>query len=516
MSRASRLATGGVQLSTDLLAVGVDALDPTLLERWARDLPNLRETWTSGVGTRLESTLPAVTGVAWPTLMTGKNPAKTGVSGFESDGRIVSRNDVQSRCLWELLDDAGREVCVVGVPLSYPPDDLENGVVVAGIRTPPDADDWVSPRDLAAGLPEPIFDTGHAPKADLLDAIRRRRSFSRSLLRRRDWDVFVTVFMEADRGGHSLLSPTGSGEATGYDDLKEVYVALDEAYGELRRVSDARNVLVFSDHGFGRAPHRRVNMHRWLAERGHVDASTERPSVSRERVEGVLDRLGLVSLLPAPIKRLGRRILPSEASPPSAAGDERRAAYREESNGGGLQLPAGDPEQVEQLVAELRELTDPETGTDVFERVVDRDDVYDGPYLDQFPEILAFPSQHHQPRPTIGSSLVEPIPESSQSVVVHRYHGVLLAAGDDIETSGADWTATYELADVTPTALHLAEAPVPRDCDGRVRTDLFAPGGDAATWQVRTSTPSAERRVPDDAGDPDDQVREHLEDLGYL
>ncbi|MFB6175566.1 MAG: alkaline phosphatase family protein [Halobaculum sp.] len=495
------------------LVVGLDGLDPQLFDEWADGLPTLDGLRDDGSAARVESTIPTATASAWPSIMTGKHPAKHGVTHFTQDDEVVSRDTVQSRYVWELVDDAGLDVCVIGVPVTYPPDETD-GVVVSGMFTPEDADDWVSPAELVDDLPKPVFDTGHAPEDPLLDAIQSRIDLSLELLDRRDWDLFVTVFMESDRAGHSLLSPTDDG-IEGYDAYERVYATLDDATAEIRSAADPRNTVVISDHGFGRAPRRRINVTRWLADEGFVDPPADAGSglLTKERVEELLDDLDLVSYIPAPIRRFGREILPSErVEDDGTEGDDSGISYRGLWLHGGFEVNE-DPDVEAELIDRLETATDPETGERLFERVVRTRDAFSGPYVDRLPDVLVRFHPNYVGESYYRESVVDSVPLSAVEMD-HRYEGVLFTAGEDFAHHDG-WIDGYHVTDFTPTLLHLLGRDVPEDCDGVVRQELFAPDSDAGRRAVSVGPASAQRRDRDGDGDYE-EVTDRLSELGYL
>jgi predicted AlkP superfamily phosphohydrolase/phosphomutase len=510
-------------MPANTLVLGLDALDPDLFDDWAEDLPTLAGIRSRGSAATLESTIPTATSVAWPSMMTGKQPAKHGVTHFTNeDDDVITRDSVKSRYVWELIEDAGLDVCVVGVPVTYPPDET-SGVTVSGVLTPDGVDDWISPSDLAGSIPDPVFETGPADEDVLLDALDARLELTLTLLEQRDWDLFVTVFMETDRAGHSLLTPTADG-IDGYDALKRVYQATDDAAGEIQSAANPRNTLVVSDHGFGRAPRKRINVTSWLVEEGFTDppASTGSGLFTKERIERVLNDLNVVSYIPAPIRRFGREILPSEridgndtddgADEDDADEDSERITYNGLWLHGGFDVD-GPPELEQELLDRLDAATDPETGTKLFERVIRTRDEFDGPFLDRLPDVLVRFHPNYAGESYYRDVLVEPYPLSAVEMD-HRYHGVLFAEGEDF-TSTDRWLDGYHLCDFTPTLLHLFGLDVPEDCDGVVREELYAAGTDPATEAVSYGPPSQLDRERTTEGDYEG-VTDHLSELGYL
>ena len=75
----------------------------------------------------LKSTIPPLSAPAWTSMVTGKNPAKTGVFDWISmprkpgeKVRIVYLNSVSEPKIWDLLGREGIRSVVINLPLSYP------------------------------------------------------------------------------------------------------------------------------------------------------------------------------------------------------------------------------------------------------------------------------------------------------------------------------------------------------------------------------------------------------------
>ena len=67
-----------------VIAIGLDGLEPKIAESMiaAGDLPNLAKIQKQGGYSRLQTTYPAQTPVAWSTFATGTNPGGHGVFDF--------------------------------------------------------------------------------------------------------------------------------------------------------------------------------------------------------------------------------------------------------------------------------------------------------------------------------------------------------------------------------------------------------------------------------------------------
>ncbi len=147
-----------------VIVLGVDGMDPNFVERHWSALPNLARLRDSGGLTRLATTTPPQSPVAWSTFMTGTDPAEHGLFDFVhrdpatlqplssmagtlepkyqlpigpyllplSAARVRSFRIGQP--FWRILAEHGIPVTVVHMPANYPPDGA--GHELAGMGTP--------------------------------------------------------------------------------------------------------------------------------------------------------------------------------------------------------------------------------------------------------------------------------------------------------------------------------------------------------------------------------------------
>ena len=150
-----------------LIFLGLDGLDPALAERDMSEgkLPNLSKLKEQGGFSRLRTTFPALSPVAWSTFATGVNPARHNIFDFLTpdlhtyhpklssvDTRPPRRNlrigkyviplgkaDVRllrkSKPFWEMLGKRGIFNSVIRVPITYPPEKLR-GVLLSAMCVP--------------------------------------------------------------------------------------------------------------------------------------------------------------------------------------------------------------------------------------------------------------------------------------------------------------------------------------------------------------------------------------------
>src|SRR6266568_8320147 len=120
------------------------------------ELPNLAKIRAGGNYTRLKTTYPAQTPVAWSSFATGTNPGGHGIFDFisrdpetylpdvaltlfEKPKSIFSQPHVVNRRsgvpVWQVLTQAGVPSVVLRCPCTFPPDSV-NGRMLAGVGVP--------------------------------------------------------------------------------------------------------------------------------------------------------------------------------------------------------------------------------------------------------------------------------------------------------------------------------------------------------------------------------------------
>ena len=148
-----------------VIVLGVDGMDPNFVERHWSALPNLRRLRDLGGLTRLATTTPPQSPVAWATFITGTDPAEHGIFDFvhrdPSTMQPVSsmaetiepahqlaigpyllplskarvRSFRSGRAFWETLAQHGVPVTMIRMPTNYPP--VEHaGRALSGMGTP--------------------------------------------------------------------------------------------------------------------------------------------------------------------------------------------------------------------------------------------------------------------------------------------------------------------------------------------------------------------------------------------
>jgi predicted AlkP superfamily phosphohydrolase/phosphomutase len=145
-------------LRRKVIVIGLDGLEPGIVEAMLErgELPNLAKIRASGSYSRLQTTYPAQTPVAWSSFVTGTNPGGHGIfdficrdpqtylpdvalTRFERPKNMLAQPRVVNRRkgvpLWQTLSAAGIPSTVLRCPCTFPPETLQ-GRMLAGVGVP--------------------------------------------------------------------------------------------------------------------------------------------------------------------------------------------------------------------------------------------------------------------------------------------------------------------------------------------------------------------------------------------
>lgn len=550
-----------------LLIVGLDGGTLDLVRPWAEagDLPNLARLLEEGVSRSLRSTIPTISPAAWTSVTTGKNPGKHGIYDFierRSDSYHLqyTRPDLPSLgTVFGRLSQAERRVGVMGVPSTYPPEPV-NGFMIAGPWAP-NNESSVYPFDLFSYLKDRGYEINNSDSytpekaaayvAYIEKATDIRASVALELLRQEPWDLFMTVFRDTDTVAHKYwqdMDPTHPAHnpdraAELGDTILDHYRQLDKYIGYmLETLSEDSFVMLVSDHGEGPL-YGEISINNWLLEAGFLklkqrsDWRDQYLQIMRKAGitrSSIINRLGwpLVNRLRALVPDWTEKVLPwPHAQLIEQVDWSSTRAYSFGSIGQihinlkgrepeGIVQPGADYEAVvRDIVVQLGELTDPRSGERIEVKAFRREDLYHGPFAAHGPDLnLIFDDMSYITHITLGAIRDEVVgPPADHESGTHRLNGMFVLWGPGIRRGESLGPAA--IVDVAPTIMYLMGEAVPQEMDGRVLRDAFQPEF-LADHPVRvvdsTSRGPSDRATAEWTLEEEEQIREHLRDLGYL
>jgi predicted AlkP superfamily phosphohydrolase/phosphomutase len=509
-----------------VLAIGLDGATFTILQPLMEQgkMPHLAQMQREGSWGSLLSTVPPVTAPAWSSFMTGVNPGKHGVFDFfqrdprgyayEETAAFVHAGSVLQPALWDILSQANKRVGVVNIPLTYPPHRV-NGFMITGMLTPPSARTFTYPPELSGHLEgyridlehtrtDSGFDLERRPDEDtLLQAVNElldcRAEHCLRLMGSDEWDFFMVVFVGPDRLFHELwhyLDPNcmayNSARGKAVRRAVESYLnRLDAVVGRLRGTAgpDA-TTFVMSDHGFGPAPEKRVNLNEWLVDldllrvaRGgrhllKAEYWATRLGLRRPASKRILEKLvPLHRLRRAGADRQGRRAVPADWHRTRAHAMQMYNHYcgiEINLKGRKRQGIVNQGQEYEQLrdhiLSELSKLRDPEDGFPLVQSAYRREAIFAGAHSDLAPDIVVELDPRYAGVASLGNGRIVTAHDPRRQGD-HRREGIFLAQGPIIVPGSISPSAF--ITDLAPTILYALGVPVYQDMDGSVLTEIF-------------------------------------------
>ncbi len=503
-------------MKSKVCLIGLDGFDPTLLEKWESELPNITRMRREGAYCRIESTIPNITPTAWSSIITGVGPGNHGIYGFgirhgkEYYESPVTAVDRKAKTILRILSDRGKKVISINFPVTYPPEEV-NGIIISGRPVPGEESDFVRPKELK----KEILKRGYKiyigkkrgyPKEELWEEIKNTTEKQRRVINwllEKEWDYFQFVLQAADVTGHLFWNYCDEKhpqfvESKFKDALLEIYKEFDKIVGEvLEKLPKNAYAIVLSDHGHG-ACIREVMINKWLADNGYLKFKEKEEKnllkklgIKKEGIRYLLEKIigqgrtkGLYKWLEK--NPLGKTLikaawaLPSEnVSISNVDWPNTKAFCRSQgliyinTKKDFAQGTVGKKEKkeiIKQLKRELKELKF--EGKPIVKEVLEKNEVYKGKFLDQAPDLIIKTSEEFEiPGLELEKKNTDSYFRLPERPGKHRLHGVFIAKGNGIKP--ATLLHKKKLIDLMPTILHLLREAIPENIDGKVMIEMF-------------------------------------------
>lgn len=513
-----------------VLVIGLDGATWDLIKPWASEgkLPNLKRLMSEGTYGTMKSTTPPITIPAIPSFMTGKNPGKHGAICFvrpkmdRSLGLIDTTRIMDEFYLLPETEDMNK--MVIGLLLTYPAKKI-NGCMITGPLTPnKGSEGFVYPHSLRKEIAPVLdnymidMDVDYFPGKekeyldDLVKMVEMRTNLVEYMLRNREWDLAIVYFIALDRVQHFFM---------GNDDnnwVFQAYSKIDSSLGRLLNcVSQDTNLFLFSDHGFGEIKGK-FCVNAWLKENGFLVQNRKRrlpigPQWLRVIAENPRLRF-LRKLIPNWLLKHANMFWQSQDWSRGYASIDwpKTKAFATIS---GIHINsqqfAKDYGQIrEDIIHQLKDLKHPRTGQKLGVKVLTKEELYAGPYLDKLPDIL-FSVEDYAYEP---SATFEDVPYLLPHKVPrgwHREEAIFLAHGNNIR-KGRE-IEECAIIDIAPTILHLMGVPIPTDIDGRVLKEIFKKGSDAARREIVYQAAEEVAALKLDPRSKEERIRNRIREL---
>ena len=495
-------------LNEKVVVLGLDGASPDIIDSLIQEgrLPSFKALRDGGISGRLRTTVPPITGSAWSSFMTGKNPGKHGIFDFtyRKDGEYelapISAHMRDGKAFWSIAGEVNKKVCIFNVPVTYPPEAV-NGVMVSGMLTPSSRGDYTYPLSVAneldrvTGKYQIHITESYSKRREgrflkhLYDVTLKQKKAMNYLLERDEWDIFVAVFQGIDVLQHELWHTYdrkhfrhGQHEEQYTDEIPRFYEFMDGVLGELMEWCDKQGsvLIVMSDHGAGPLK-KLLYVNNFLMKKGFLKLKRS----TMTRFKHLLFRLGIAPmtfyhiLLLVGLGRLKHKTRFGQGSSwlkqfflsfedvdwnstkAYAIGSTAGQVYvnlRGREPGGIIEAGKEYEEVREDIIAELSALVDRETGETIIEDIYKKEELYSGPHSVIAPDIVFLPK---------GLEIVafgeyefashRMLDYSHGLSGSHRMDGVLMMKGVGLRKGIKIMNAN--IMDIAPTVLYLLGLP---------------------------------------------------------
>jgi len=502
----------GKNFNRKIVVIGLDGATFDIFTPLLKEgkLPNLEGLIKKGVSGELESTIPPVTGPAWTSFITGKNPGKHGIYSFHKkfigryERKLINSKLIGSKTLWRLLSENNHKIGIFNVPVTYPPEKVNGFIVCGPFLTPLQSTNYTYPAHLSMEIEQiTSLNELEVPWTEfegdiegLLAAINvsmeKTLKTTKYLMEKGDWEFFMTVFQETDRIQHALweyILPNRKysiKEERIHRMILEFYQRLDECIGEILKIAgEDSTIFIVSDHGFG--PLDKIfYIGKWLEKEGFLKLKGR----NRHRLINFLIKHDIFKL-----RKKGqiRRIIQRNDWVQVYGIDwaKTRAYVFNDSSGIHINLMGREPKGIvkpgreyeelrEEITARLKELVDPVDNEKILTEVYKREDLYFGPFLDEAPDIiLSIKNRSYRVKgglekqaKSIKSFFEDPDWKSGSGT--HRMNGIFMMKGHGIK-KGIRLKGT-KITDIPSTILYLMGIKISKDSDGQVIRDALDSG----------------------------------------
>jgi predicted AlkP superfamily phosphohydrolase/phosphomutase len=363
--------------------IGLDGVPHPLIERFTADgtMPELASIIRGGHLRAMRVTLPEISAVSWSSFMTGTNPGGHSIFGFTDlkphsySLRFPSYSDLRAPTIWDRLAERKMKSVVINQPSTYPARPIEgaliSGFVALSLRRavfPPallprlEQDGYIIDIDTMRARDDHGYLVSEINKA--LEARERAVNF---LWDNEKWDYFEVVVTGTDRLHHYLWDALDDTAHPFHEAFIAYYRKVDSFIGRLyarfRRLTDepdpAPGFFMLSDHGFTGVKNE-FYLSSWLKKQGFLRLEKD----DADSVEAIAE---------------GSRAFVLD---PSRIYLNRVGVY-----------PRGcvKPEDVQPIIADMKAALGEVTfdGERVIDRVFESDEIYDGPFAVQGPDLVA-------------------------------------------------------------------------------------------------------------------------------
>lgn len=409
-------------------------------------LPNFKKLLEQGSMHRMNSVQPCVSSVAWASYMTGKNPGKHNIFGFVEkkpgtlETFVPTSVNLTSATIWEIMSRAGRKVCVINVPGTFPPRPVNGKMIGCFLGTR--LENLAYPQKVGAELKTLDYKIDARAAlarenlehfvAECNEVLAKRAKVLLHFLTQASWDFFQCHIMETDRLNHFLWELAEKNDSRYSRAFAEFYQQVDALIGDVvQQITPESELIILSDHGFCSIK-KEIYLNHYLVEAGLLKFKTATP---RRLSDMHADSLAY-SLIP------GRVFINLQGREPGGT------------------VPLESYEWAREKVATALLAFRDTDGAPIIREVIKREALFHGANLETAADLLAIPHDGYDLK---GDVTKKVLGEKTALAGMHTFDDALFYIRRPQIKLGQN---EFWIGDVAPTILQLMQLPIPADMDG--------------------------------------------------
>lgn len=541
-----------------IVIIGLDGACWKYIDPWldAGELPNLKELIKNGSRGVLRSSIPPVSSVAWPSIYTGTNPGKHGIFDWQwistdkKDLIFASGSEVQSIAFWTIVNEYGKKVGIINVPMTYPPEEID-GFFISGMDSPRNAQNISNIDIILKKLDRECGKYTILPKGDLIFEKRMdeyvklweeieniRTCYAVKILQKLSVDIFFIVYQITDIINH-FTNDTSL--------LLSAYKIADRNIGKIIKsfANEETTFFVISDHG-AKAVKKEFYLNVWLERKGLLRYKKNPYLVGEDAHSAIRNCLKSVSVdYPSIIKKIVRNVLVKLLSRRNMLSmlfwkylsrlypnirkrfsniDWDNTQFYTTAKYGCIYLNRNCKKTkvdydrlIEHLVLELQKMKIPGLNKTVFQSIIKGNEFYKGKFDNNAPDIIAVSSDEDimVSNAFISKNNILFGEPNTKLVGDHSMDGIILASGNHVKKGKVITNAT--VFDVVPTVLYLMNIPIPSYLDGKILEEFIVEQYKNKNHIRYVDRDYEKKKFETKTSEQDkDEIRKWLSQLGYI
>lgn len=447
-----------------IVIIGIDGFDWPLTQSLMPEMPTVSGLSRDGYAGEMTSIFPPDSIPSWISIFTGMDPSEHGVletiDYFKSDVKdfALETGAFEGKTFWDAAGRMGKKVIVVNPLLAYPPWEV-NGIMASGPV-------FISGRSMmnTGGIPTdrdvpPLGGIVDFPDKGELPSFAEKTKFETSrivgftadLMRSNPWDLVFVSLLTMDRIFHFFWryfderDPTYPGENELMNVIPSFHTFLDGCIAELAGAAgDDSIIMVVSDHGHAMRPTNLFNLNQLLLDNGLLESRVGgskllSPRYHLERAKNLaletLHRLDMEDLAyrVAHLLPWTRKLKKGDFLTEPSKNIATASQFGGTNPFGGIDINRErcrvsemDYEGLRDRLINLLLETKSDDGEPYFLWARRREEIYNGPFIDKFPDVLYEMNYKYGTNWSLHLPLVTVNPRHKKISGGHRKNSVLI------------------------------------------------------------------------------------------